>query len=258
MNNGNSGLAEERLLLIRNFIKNSGIASVDDLCEELGVSGATIRRDLAELASRGEIKRVHGGAISIEASLGEPVFDDKTKIASYEKRVIAEAALKLINPNDSIYLDGGSTVHALARLLTGMDKLTVVTNSLRVATTLSSAGPRIILTGGELRKISQTFVGAMTKHIIEKINVDKAFMGTIGLKDGTLTTTDPAEAFTKEIVMQRARKIYLLADSSKLEEASLVKFGEAHEGLTIITDAGIAKSHEKFLNERKVEILKAK
>jgi DeoR family fructose operon transcriptional repressor len=255
MNTANAGLAEERFRKIRACLKERGVVSVDELCEVLAVSGATIRRDLAELDARGHVRRVHGGAVCTESQLDEPVFDDKAKIAADEKHVIAELALKLVEPNDTIFLDGGSSVLALARLLTDMRKLTVVTNSLRVAGLLASAGPRMIIVGGELRRISQTFVGPLTRPTINQLNVDKAFMGTIGLKDGVMTTTDPAEAMTKEMVMEQARDVYLMADSSKLEKVSFVKCGELNASNSLITDPGISSKQMKLLKEKGTKVI---
>lgn len=257
MSNNNAVLAEERFRRIRSFLKQRGSATVDELCVELGVSGATVRRDLCELDMRSQVRRVHGGAVSIEASLEEPVFDDKALIAASEKQAIAQATLQLIKPNDSIFLDGGSSVLALARLLVDMSKLTVVTNSFRVASILSAAGPRMILVGGEFRRISQTFVGPMTRPHIDQIFVEKAFMGTIGLKGGDLTTTDPAEAMTKELIMKHARKVYLLADSTKFEQVSFVKFGELNKGITLVMDDNIGQAGKDLISERQVELIKA-
>ena len=158
-----------------------------------------MRRDLDQLERSGAIRRVHGGAVSVESRLEEPVFDDKTSLAAREKRRIAEAALTFVEPGDTIYLDGGSTVLELARLLRERTNLTVVTNSLHAALELAGRGPRLIVIGGELRRLSQTMVGPLTRLVLHELHLDKAFMGTIGftLNEG-LTTTDPSEAYTKE------------------------------------------------------------
>jgi DeoR/GlpR family transcriptional regulator of sugar metabolism len=118
----NTGLAAERQQSIRELIRGQRIARVDELAEELKVSPATIRRDLEELDRHGVLHRVHGGAVAIEGSLEEPLFDDKTSIAAVEKEAIAEAALRFVRPKDTIYLDGGSTVLALARRLQAFTK----------------------------------------------------------------------------------------------------------------------------------------
>ena len=124
-------LAPQRRELIRALVRDEGIVRVEDLRKNLEVSVATIRRDLEILEEEGKLQRVHGGAITMEKSLEESVFDDKTNQASKEKDRIAGEAYKLIGKGDSIYLDGGSTTLGLARLLKERTDLTLVTNSLR-------------------------------------------------------------------------------------------------------------------------------
>ena len=219
-------LAPQRWDTLRAVIRDTGVIRVEDLCRRLGVSAATVRRDLDQLERDGAIRRVHGGAVSVESRLDEPLFDDKASVAVREKRQIAEAALALVEPEDTIYLDGGSTVLELARLLRERQNLTVVTNSLRAAHELAGRGPRLIVVGGELRRLSQTLVGPLTRLVLDGLHLDKAFMGTIGfaLKEG-LTTTDPSEAFTKETVLGQARQVIVLADSSKAGKVSFARAG---------------------------------
>jgi DeoR/GlpR family transcriptional regulator of sugar metabolism len=222
------------------------------------VSPATTRRDLAALQTRGELQRVHGGAVVTEGTTDEPLFDDKTAIAAHEKEGIAAAARRLVPPHGTLYLDGGSTVLALARLLTGLTQLTVVTNSLRVAHLLSAGGPHLILIGGALRRLSQTFVGPLTRHMLEPMHFDVAFMGTIGLSAANgLTTTDPDEAFTKECAMARADRTVLLADSSKFARTSLARFASASQLNTLITDRGAPAAEVKALKKAGVEVIHA-
>ena len=180
-------LAPKRLEQLRSIVRESRVVRIDELSRLLKVSSATVRRDLDYLESLGEIRRVHGGAVGIESRLEEPLFDDKTAIAVAEKHRIAEAAPTLIQPGDTIYLDGGSTVLGLARLVRERTNLTIVTNSLRAAIELAGGGPRLIMIGGELRRLSQTLVGPLTRLLLEQLNVDTAFMGTMGL---TLKGTD--------------------------------------------------------------------
>jgi DeoR/GlpR family transcriptional regulator of sugar metabolism len=236
-------LAAQRQQEIRNLLRQQDIMRVDEICERIVASPATVRRDLAELDRQGHIRRVHGGAVSIENRLDEPVFDDKASIAAAEKQAIAEAAVKHVTPGSVIYLDGGSTLLTLARTLNGTKDLTVVTNSLRVSSLLAAGGPRLILVGGELRHISQTFVGPLTQPLIEQLSFDIAFMGTMGLSpEQGLTTTDPGEAQTKQLVISRARNVMLLADSSKLGKVSFVTFGDLDQVDTLITDRGATRT----------------
>ncbi len=249
-------LAEARWRKLRGFLRERGILRVEELASELGVSAATVRRDLAALEASGELRRIHGGAMAPEGRDEEPLFDDKTSMAAPEKGRIAEAALKLIGPRDIVYLDGGSTILALARLLTTQTQLTVVTNSLRVAQVFSNGGPRMILTGGECRLLSQTFVGPLTRAVLEQMHLDVAFMGTIGVSaEQGLTTTDPAEAFTKEQAMARAARTVLLADSSKFGKTSFVRFGTLSTLSALISDKQIPPAQRKAFQRAGVETI---
>ena len=234
-------LAPQRWDSLRALIRDNGVNRVEDLSRRLNVSAATVRRDLDLLERRGALRRVHGGAVSMESRLDESLFEDKTALAVREKRRIAEAALRFIEPGDTIYLDGGSTVLELARLLCERTSLTVVTNSLHAAHELAGRGPRLIVIGGELRRLSQTLVGPLTRLVLQELHLDKAFMGTIGfsLKEG-LTTTDPSEAFTKQAVMGQARQVIVLADSSKAGKVSFASAGRWANVHVIITDKPLA------------------
>jgi DeoR family fructose operon transcriptional repressor len=247
-------LAPQRREHIRLLVRESGIARVEDLRRELKVSVATVRRDLEVLEEEGLLRRVHGGAVSMESRLEEAVFDDKTNQFSIEKRAIAEKAYKLIGQEESLYLDGGSTTLCLARLLKERNDLTVVTNSLRAAAELADSGPRVILTGGELRRISQTMVGPLTSAVLEQVRVDKAFMGTMGfcLKNG-LTTTDPNEAFVKSLVAEQATQVVLLADSSKAEKVSFARVSDWDRVDLLISDAMLPAVFSKSLSKMGVK-----
>lgn len=251
----NKDLAAGRMEKISLILRQRHIARVNELCRELAASPASIRRDLVEMERRGRIQRVHGGAVYNDNRAEEPLFDDKAAIATKEKQRIAEAARQFIRSNDSIFLDGGSTVLALAHLLTDMTRLTVVTNSLRVAGTLAGSGPKMILVGGELRRLSQTFVGSLTKPLIDNLHLDAAFMGTIGLTETDITTTDPGEAYTKGLVMQRARQVILLADSSKIGKVSFVKSGALEDLDVLITDSAARSKDVQQFRKKGIKVV---
>lgn len=225
---------EQRILVL---LDEATVLTVAELGEQLNVSEATIRRDLQSMHERRLLQRVRGGATLHSLSRVEPVFQDKATQNADAKRKIAAKALDLVEDSDQIYLDGGSTVMMLAELLDQRQRLTVVTNSLMAAAKLMTCTHRLILVGGEFRALSRTLVGPLTSSIVQTLHVDKAFMGTIGftVTDG-MTTTDPGEAFTKEIVMQRSNQVILLADSTKLGVPSLARSGSVTDVDTLITD----------------------
>ena len=258
MLNGNQKeLAPRRLDNLRELIRGKGVIRVEEICSQLRVSPATVRRDLDQLEESGAIRRVHGGAVSVESRLEEALFDDKASIAAREKNRIAEAALQFIATGDTIYLDGGSTVLEFAQLLHDRTNLTVVTNSLRAAHELAGRGPRLILIGGELRRLSQTMVGPLTRCVLRELHVDKAFMGTIGLslKEG-MTTTDPGEAYTKELVMSQARQVILLADSSKAGKVAFACAGRLENVHVLVTDKGLDKNFAKELTKKGIKLVR--
>lgn len=256
INSGQRDLAWERHQRLRAFIRQRGAARVEEIVRALGISPATARRDLETLEAAGHIRRVHGGAVSAELPVDEPLFDDKAAIRSREKRAIAKAALRLIRPNETIYLDGGSTVLELARLLRDRANVTVVTNSLRAAVELSGQGPRVILIGGELRRLSQTLVGPLTQPLLAHLRVDRAFMGTIGLSiEEGLTTTDANEAFTKREAMRRAHEVVVLADSGKIGKTSFSNAGKIEDFDVLITDAGADPSFIKSLRAKGIRVM---
>ena len=230
-------LATERESRILELLSGTQGRSIHDLSAALDVSVATVRRDLAEMEERRLLTRVRGGATLVPARRIEPLFAAKETENRAGKERIARAALSLVEDHDVLYLDGGSTVLMLARLLVQFRDLTVVTNSLMAASALMESGHRLILVGGEYRALSRTLVGPLTAQVIKAIHVTKAFMGTIGLTAGEgMTTTDVNEAFTKEQIMRRANKVILLADHSKMGVPSFARSGSLEDIDVLVTD----------------------
>ena len=142
----------------------------------------------------------------------------------------------------------------LARRLRGRTDLTVVTNSLRAAMELAGEGPRMILLGGELRRLSQTLVGPLTRPLLDTLRLDWAFMGTIGLdREEGLTTTDPSEAYTKERVMSRAARVALMCDASKLNRSSFARSGRLEDVDVLIVDGRLDSAWRKALRRAGVQ-----
>ena len=232
--------APERRERLRQIVRSRHAVRVEDLRTELGVSTATIRRDLDELAESGALRRVHGGAVSVDVRPIEARFEAKAARQAPEKQRIAARAVQLVELDSTVYLDAGSTCLELARLLSERTDVTVVTNSLPAIVELAGRGPRLVVVGGELRPLSQALVGPLSVRLLEELYVDRAFMGTFSLSlDAGLTTTDPSEAFTKERVLSRAREVVLLVDSSKLGTRSFAHAGRLDQIDVVITDTDL-------------------
>lgn len=250
--------APERRERVKQIVRSRHAVRVEDLKVELGVSTATIRRDLDELEGTGALRRVHGGAVSLDVRPIEARFDAKAARHAQEKRRIAVAAAALVEPESTIYLDAGSTCLELARLLTERDDVTVVTNSLPAIVELAGRGPRLVVIGGELRPLSQAIVGPLSTPLLDELYVDRAFMGTFSLSlDAGLTTTDPAEAFTKERALTRAREVVLLVDSTKLGTRSFAHAGRLDQVHIIVTDAALDEEAATTFDEAGVRVVVA-
>ncbi|MFH0751547.1 MAG: DeoR/GlpR family DNA-binding transcription regulator [Chloroflexota bacterium] len=251
-------LAARRRQRLGLIVDSRRAVRLEELSAALGVSQATVRRDLDALAATGRVRRVHGGAVTVDEHLDEPQFDAKAGAAAAEKLRIAARAVELLERDDTVYLDSGSTVLAAARLLHGWSRLTVVTNSLPAASELVGRGPRLIVIGGELRTKSRALVGPLTRLVLEDLHVDRALMGTfaLSLEDG-LTTTDPSEGYTKQLVLRRAREVILLADSSKVGTRSFAGAGRLDQIDVLVTDTGIDDRTVRALNRRGVRVIKA-
>ncbi len=255
MNKKRKLLSAERERLILQAL-GDGVRTITELSRSLKVSEATVRRDLQSLEEQGRAQRVHGGAIQVRFPKIEPVFNEKASLHAAEKKLIAERALEFIEDNDTIYLDGGSTVQALARRLGARKNLTVVTNSMKAASELMESGHRLILIGGEFRVLSQTLVGPMTAKLLEGLHISKAFLGTIGFTvEQGISTTDPNEAFTKELVMKRADKKILLMDSSKVGHPSLAVSGCIEDFDVIISDENLPDQVVRQLKKKNIDVI---
>jgi DeoR/GlpR family transcriptional regulator of sugar metabolism len=250
--------APERRERVRQIVRSRHAVRVEDLREELGVSTATIRRDLDELEESGALRRVHGGAVSVDVHPIEARFEAKATEHAAEKQRMAARAMELVESDSTIYIDSGSTCLELARLLVGRGDVTVVTNSLPAIVELAGQGPRLVVIGGELRPLSQALVGPLSTPLLDEIYVDRAFMGTFSLSlDAGLTTTDPAEAFTKERVLARAREVVLLVDGSKLGTRSFAHAGRLDQLDIVITDVELDEEAATIFENAGVRVLVA-
>ncbi len=219
-------------------------------------SAVTIRRDLQVLEEVGVIKRVHGGAISHQALYSGIEFSEKEKTRIKEKERIANYAANLVKRGDVIIIDSGSTCLKFAQNLRGFKDITVICNSLKVATELSKSDVKIILTGGEMDTDSFTLFGPLANTTLANVSADKLFMGidSIDLNVG-LTTTNIYEARTCHDMMELAHEKILLADSSKFGRRSLAVVNKVDSLDVIITDAGLKEEDREKFRSKGIEVV---
>ncbi|MET0773431.1 MAG: DeoR/GlpR family DNA-binding transcription regulator [Candidatus Limnocylindrales bacterium] len=220
-------------------LRSVGVISVHDLATQLGASEATIRRDLRSLDASGMMRRTRGGAVMPGALTYEPSYAEKAGQLTAEKNAIAERALELIKPGDSIALGPGTTTLCLARLLPRVGELTVVTNSLLVAEALTIANQiEVIVTGGMLRRSIHALVGPGTEQALHGVRLDLGFMSGNGVNaERGLTTPNLLVAAADQAIAEACRQIVVLADHSKLGRVTMCQTVPPQRIDVLITDA---------------------
>ena len=252
-------LAQQRQERILAELRRRGGVRVADLTDLLGVSDMTERRDLEQLAADGVARKVHGGAVLAGQVAFEPGFAAKSELAQPAKRAIAEHAARLIRPGAAIALSAGTTTWAMARFVASIPDLTVVTNSTTVAdviTGIDIANPvTVILTGG-VRTPSAALVGPVADRTIAGMHVDQLFLGVHGM-DGRAGYTSPnmAEATTDRMLVECARQVVVLADSSKWGVVGLADIGPLDLATTVITDDALPDEARRTLAESVDEVI---
>lgn len=214
---------------------------VTRLSEKLGVSQATIRKDLDILEQSGLLKRVHGGAVPVgHASFGnETDFRVRSHVQMEEKVSIAHLALSTIKDHDSILLDASSSCHELAKLLAKSElHLTVTTSGLATARVLSS-NPllNIYVIGGALRN-SNAITGVLGAGLLSKIHIHKAFVSARGVDvQRGLMDFSFEEGQLKSFMLENISEVYALIDHTKIGEVSVASFCPLSRVTTVFTDS---------------------
>jgi DeoR family glycerol-3-phosphate regulon repressor len=224
-------------------LRQSGRVVVEDLAAQFGVTLQTIRRDLNELSDAKLAVRVHGGAI-LASGVANLAYEARQLVAHQHKRLIGEAAAELVPDNASLLINIGTTTEEVAKALAGHSGLLVITNNLHVANELHrNKSIEVIVTGGSIRQGDGGIVGAVTVAQIQQFRVDIAIIGTSAIdSSGTLLDFDVREVEISRAIIEHARKVVLVADSSKFSRAAPVRIAHLSEIDVFVTDR--LPSHE--------------
>jgi len=257
LSNQEPAFANERQDRIAELVASHGKVRTGSLTSLLGVSEPTIRKDLASLEQRGVLRRTHGGAVAVRPPLERDPARRGVEHAQ-EKQAIARACLELISEGDAIFLDGGTTVRELARALSTVRfPITVLTNAPAVADAVADH-PMIthILTGGQLRPLSGALIGPLVLDNLERFTINVAFIGASGLSEGGITVSDLGEAQVKAAVIERAQRVVVPVDHTKIGVADFVRVCGLDEIDVVVTDEKRDRL-EKFCSAAGVESLVA-
>jgi len=241
-------------------VARRGECSIEELIEQLGVSGMTVRRDLQALAEQGKVIRTHGGAAMAERVSFEFEFLQRVKEHQAAKQAIAATAAAQVTDGESVLLDSGTTTLEVAKRLREKGRLTVVTTSLPIAAQLQyDRHVEVLLLGGCVRPSSADLAGALTEMNLESLRADVAFIGARAVDRQGGVYQDSAEVARMLTKMAAsAGRVFIVADGSKLGKTALWRVGRAQDWAGLITDAAADRSLLTSLKKAGVRVLRAK
>ncbi|WEV38920.1 DeoR/GlpR family DNA-binding transcription regulator [Lactobacillus sp. ESL0731] len=241
-------LQEKRLTEINNILSKTGFMTTVDIAKNLQVSPMTIRRDLKRLEEQGKITRIYGGAQSNNQT--ESTTNEKLKKNIVEKKEIAKLLANEITNNSTIFLGAGTTLLMAVPLLIPKN-LTFVTNSLPAFNEINKSDCRLLLTGGELHRNTEEFLGEKAENIFNGLNLDYALCSTNGISENRVTTSTIPEGNIQNIAIAHSEKSFVVADHTKLDHSDIITFQKLDKFDCLVTDPEIenekVKKYSKYI-----------
>lgn len=229
----------ERLDEIAKLVNKKGTIRTNEIVEGLNVSDMTVRRDLIELENKGILTKIHGGARSNSTfQYKEISHKEKHTRQIAEKRYIARKAASLIEDGDTLFFGPGTTVELLAEEV-NHHTLTIITNCLPVYKILlekQTAHFRVYLIGGEMRHITEAFVGEMANAMLEKLRFSKMFFSSNAVNKGAVMTSTLDEAYTQQLALSNSIEKYLLIDHTKVGKEDFTSFCQLNELTAVVME----------------------
>jgi len=242
---------------IREMLEVEEFLDMERLKAALEASESTIRRDLAGLETEGILKRVYGGAMAMQTKDHVLDFAWQSEHLAAEKLRIATVAASLVKENQTVILDGGSTVAAVARQLAGRS-LHVITNSLPIAEVFGdSRQVEITLTGGYLYPRLRATVGPLCEQVLSSVTADMLIMGIGGVTESGFSNSNTLIVGPELKMIQAARKLIVVTDHTKFGRGSVIHLAPLSEADIVISDAGLAQVYQDMLKANGVEVLLA-
>lgn len=250
--------ASRRSQEILGLAREAGRVSVDDLAARFAVTPQTIRRDLNDLCDGRWLTRIHGGAM-LASGVENLGYDDRKLVSQPHKRLIGEAAARLVANNSSVFINLGTTTEEVARALSAHTGLLVITNNLQVAAGLHRLEKiDVILSGGTVRRNDGGLVGAVAVEHINQFRTDFAIIGTSAIdQDGTLLDFDIREVQVSQAIIRNARRVILVTDGSKFLRSAPVRIAHLSEVDVLVTDRLPTSSVAALCEAHGVEVVEA-
>lgn len=250
----------QRHKAILDYLAANQFARSSTLSELMGVSEATIRRDLSQLERHGDIERTHGGAILSQRMRSEPAFASSEATHTLEKQWIGRAAAKLIESGGTVFVNFGTTTSQVVRHLirrTDIEGVTIVTNNLSAIHENSESQVEIILVGGSFRQHSYSVAGRFATDAIRQIFANKAFIGVDGIspKYGCTTPVNAEAEISRLMIDHTQGQVVVVADHSKWGVVSNFEIAPLSLVDTIIMDKGLSDTALSVLNGQPARVI---
>ena len=245
-------ILEQRREEILQLIDINGFVSLQELVNKWGASESTVRRDLEYLDGIGQIRRTRGGAAYTGESLTP--FEERRVRETTEKEKIGKAVADLIQPGETILLDGGTTTLEVARSLGGK-RLQVVTNSLPIANLLAQQSSiELILIGGYLYPRTGVALGPMAEAALADLNVPRVIMSAGGITEKGLFNSNSLLVECERRMIKAAEQVWVVADSSKFGRSALTFLCELSNVTRMIVDSGLSQPWRDVVEKAGVEL----
>jgi DeoR family fructose operon transcriptional repressor len=249
--------AAGRQLRIRGLLESQEFIDLETICREVGASESSVRRDLTVLEQEGVLKRVYGGALAMQARDHQLDFAWQSTRNADEKKRIAALAATLVEDGQTVILDGGTTVAAVARELTNRS-LHVVTNSLPIAEVFNEARRiDVTLTGGYLYPRLRAMLGPLCEQMLSGVSADVLVMGIGGISEAGFSNSNTLVVGPERKMIDAAKRVIVVADHTKFGRGSVTPLAPLGVVDVVISDSGLAMEYQELLRSQDVQVLLA-
>lgn len=244
-------LPVERRERLISLLQERKTATTEELATALGVSVMTVRRDLELCQKDGRIQRCHGGAVISQKTVLEASYDQKMTAGRERKKVLAQLAARLVEPGMTVYLDAGTTTYSIAEELASMEKLTIITNDLKIALRMLSTSAETVVLGGKVQQRTGSMIGGTTLEQMSGLRASIAFVGVASIDENMAALTPTQEKVAlKRSIRKIAQQSYLVADASKFHSSALYFVDNLMDYDGVITDAILSEEERRLLGKK--------
>ena len=252
-------MRSKRISDIEDYIYENKTVTLDQLCRVFDVSKNTIRRDLKEIISDGNFKKIYGG-VTVKDNKDLLPFSERNINNLDAKRKIAEKAADLVEDSDVIFIDSGTTTIHMIDYIKEKKNLTVITNNLEVMIrVIPYENIKLISLSGELDRNTLSFTGDTASLVLKSYNISKAFMASAGVSvNGGVTNSSTKEYDIKSTAVKRSNKVYLLTSEDKFNLVAIMTYCTLDKLSGIVTDGMPPQDVKEYMDEHEIEMYLAK